>query len=67
MSIYIIGFIAAVVLTLLVAGIVVGWVIGSNDTQIEILSRRLIAEQRINDATRQTLHAMRDAVRRHSR
>ena len=64
MSLVGVAFIATVVLILLAAGIVIGWVIGTNDSQLDILAKRLAAEQRIEAATRETLRAMRDAVRR---
>lgn len=64
MSLLLLGFIAFVILGLVTLGIVVGWVIGTNDSQLDILAKRLAAEQRIEAATRDTLRAMRDAVRR---
>ena len=64
MSILVLGFIACVVLLLILVGIIIGWTIGTNDSQVEILSRRLHADQQIAAMTRETLHAMRDAVRR---
>jgi hypothetical protein len=65
-SIMALGIVAITVLVLLIVGLIVGWVVGSNDEQIDILARRLAAEQRIEMATRETLRAMRDAVRRSS-
>lgn len=67
MSIIGVAFIALVVVLLLVGGIVIGWTIGTNDRQIDMLARRLSAGAAISRATRETLHAMRDAVRRSSK
>lgn len=67
MSIVALCVVAVVVLVLLLTGLIIGWVIGSNDEQIEVLARRLAAEQRIEMATRATLHAMREAVRNHNK
>lgn len=65
MSIVALGVVAVAVLVLLAAGMVIGWVVGSNDEQIDILARRLAAEHRIEMATRATLHAVREAARTH--
>lgn len=57
--------VAVAILVLISAGVVIGWVVGTNDSQIDVLARRLAAEQQIEAMTRQTLRAMRDAVRNH--
>lgn len=63
MSIMALAVVAIVVLVLLTVGIAVGWMIGTSDRQRDILSRRLAADALITKATRDTLHAVREAVR----
>lgn len=64
MSAVAIAFIGLVVLLLILAGVVIGWTVGTNDEHIDVLAKRLAAEQRMDQLTRDTLHAMRDALRR---
>lgn len=66
MSIVALGVIAVVVFALLAVGTVVGFVVGHNDERIDALARRLAAEQRMEQVTRNTLHAMREALRERS-
>lgn len=67
MSILGIAVIGIVVLLLILVGVIVGWTFGTNDAQIDILAKRLAAEHRMEQATRATLQAMRNAVRNHHR
>lgn len=63
MSLFALAVIAVAVLTLVAVGVVVGWMIGTNHRQVNILERRLAADAVITRATRDALHAVRDVVR----
>lgn len=55
--------IGVVMLAFVTIGIYLGWVLGTRNTQVEILARRLTADQRIETATRAVLADMRAALR----
>jgi hypothetical protein len=55
---------AIVGLVLLAAAVLVALVLLSDHRQLDVIAQRLAAERRIEDVTRTTLQAMRDAVRR---
>lgn len=67
MSLVALAIVSVAVTFLIVAGIVIGWMVGTNDLEIDILAKRLAAEQRMTAATRETLAAIRDLGRRYSR
>lgn len=55
------------VILLIMVGILIGWMVGTNDLEIDILAKRLVADQRMTAATRETLAAIRDLGRRYGR
>lgn len=64
-SVHIVVLIAAMLVLAVLVGAGIGYVIGfrRDQRQLEIMTERLLAEQRIEAISRATLGAMRDAVR----
>lgn len=65
-ALLIVSTLIAVLIIGLLAGVVGGHILllPSDRRRLEIMSRAMFAEQRVEDMTRSTLQAMRDAARR---
>jgi hypothetical protein len=68
MSVLLVAFVALTALLILAVGIAIGCLAYNyGDRQRDVLTSRLMAEQRIEAATRATLRAMRDSAKHYGR